>query len=130
MNKQEIEKEIEKKRPFCYGDLTEEKKIEWSCLLAKLQQRIDDEKEINKLIEEKQMIIRKEGYPASDVIAVLRREIKEEFKEEILDLENWLDICSYKRIANQDYWDLKKGIREQLEELLSKIEKKEEKQDD
>lgn len=44
--------------------------------IGELKRQIDD------LIKQKQMIIKKEGYPASDVIAVLRKEITEELIED------------------------------------------------
>lgn len=50
------------------------------------------------------------------------KEVQEGKAQTILDLEEWLNICSYKRFAHQDYWDLEKGIREKLKQLLSSID--------
>jgi hypothetical protein len=75
---------------------------------SKLQQLLaagnwkEADEEINKLIQQKQMIIEKEGYPASDCIAVLRKEIKQEYNEEKAELIEKIKIAIREEVENSD----------------------------
>ena len=64
--------------------------------------RKEADEEINKLIQQKQMIIEKEGYPASDCIAVLRKEIKQEYNEEKAELIEKIKIAIREEVENSD----------------------------
>lgn len=97
-------------------------------------QKQEDEKEIQKLIDQKRMIIEKEGYPATDVIAVLRKEIHQEYKEELhqlkqekaaqarhilTELEDWLALCAVCKGAHGE-WTTKEDVKKRIDELKEK----------
>ena len=70
-------------------------------------------KQIKELTEQKQEIIKKEGYPASDVIAVLRKEIKQKIIEEMKSLEDFYYSKFGRSIISDFCKELLKSINSQ-----------------
>ena len=82
--------------------------------MTKEKEIIELKKEIKELIKQKQDIISKEGYPATDIIAVLRKEIQQSERQRIIDL------IKEQRIYLTKIGKFKLGTIDR-EELLQKI---------